>query len=155
MRETLVTIARFSHPHESHVWRARLESEGIGCFLADEHTVSANWFYSNAVGGVKLQVRASDSVEARRLLEGSEARQLESLQDHWRELDERHDVERFNDDADATSCPRCESTEVFYQKFSRPMVFLSILLLGIPLPFLSRRWTCRNCELTWKMKLFQ
>ncbi len=41
----LVTIATFSHPTEAHIPRARLESEGIWAFLADEHTIGANWLY--------------------------------------------------------------------------------------------------------------
>lgn len=173
MSDKLVTVARFSHPHESHVWRARLESEGISCFIADEHTISAYWFYSNAVGGVKLQVSRADVDEAEAILAASHEEAAESLEAHWSELDaqtqkpamparapalqydETPDEDAEPAEAEPTRCPRCDSTEVYYEKFSRPMIFLSILLLGIPLPFLSRRWTCRNCELTWKMKLFR
>ena len=32
--------------------------------------------------------------------------------------------------------------------------FLSILLLGIPLPLLSREWSCRRSGEVWKQKLF-
>ena len=171
MSDKLVTVARFSHPHESHVWRARLESEGISCFIADEHTISAYWFYSNAVGGVKLQVSRSDVDDAEAILAASHEEAAESLEAHWSELDARTQKPAIPAEAPAVQtdqqtpldaqegeqphCPRCDSTEVYYEKFSRPMIFLSILLLGIPLPFLSRRWTCRNCELTWKMKLFR
>lgn len=52
----LVTISRYSFPHEAHVARALLESEGIPVFLADEHTITMQWLYSNALGGVRLQV---------------------------------------------------------------------------------------------------
>lgn len=75
MSNSLVTVATFSQPFEGHLVRARLESEGIPCFLADAHTISA-----------------------------------------------KH---------------------------------VSILLLGILLPFLSRRWLCRGCGRSWKMKLFR
>lgn len=155
MPDDLITIACFSHPYESHVWRARLESEGISCFIADEHTVSANWFYSNAVGGVKLQVYKCDREQAERVLDRPEPEGTPSIEEHWDALQERFEIDRNDCDEDQTHCPRCDSIEVFYEKFSRPLVFLSILLLGIPLPFLSRRWTCRNCDLTWKMKLFR
>ena len=164
MTDNLVTVARFSHPHESHVWRARLESEGISCFIADEHTVSAYWFYSNAVGGVKLQVRSTDAERAEQILDASHEEAARSLEELWSTLEAsgpRPDdalapaAATESTEGEPTRCPRCGSTEVFYEKFSRPMIFLSILLLGIPLPFLSRRWTCRSCELTWKMKLFR
>lgn len=54
----LVTIASFSFPHEAHIARAKLESEAIPATLADEYTISMQWLYSNALGGVKVQVPA-------------------------------------------------------------------------------------------------
>ncbi len=66
--DTLVTIATFTHPQEAVVIRARLEWEGIPCHLKDEHTVQVQPFYSNAIGGVKLQVRSGDADRARSLL---------------------------------------------------------------------------------------
>jgi hypothetical protein len=66
--DTLVTIATFTHPQEAAVIRARLEWEGIPCHLKDEHTVQVHPFYSNAIGGVKLQVRAGEADRARALL---------------------------------------------------------------------------------------
>jgi len=64
----LVTVAVFTYPHEMAVVRAHLESEDITCFAQDEHTVAANPFYSNLVGGIKLQVRAGDVSRAREIL---------------------------------------------------------------------------------------
>lgn len=52
-----VTIKTFTHPNEAAVIVSRLESEGIECFLKDGLTAQINPFYSNAIGGVKLQVR--------------------------------------------------------------------------------------------------
>lgn len=66
--DTLVTIATFTHPQEASVIRARLEWEGIPCHLKDEHTVQVHPFYSNAIGGVKLQVRAGEADRARAVL---------------------------------------------------------------------------------------
>ncbi|SMN11222.1 hypothetical protein SPBRAN_1462 [uncultured Candidatus Thioglobus sp.] len=55
----LVTIASFSFAHEAHIARAKLESEGIPAVLADEFTINMQWLYSNALGGVKVQVPPS------------------------------------------------------------------------------------------------
>ena len=52
----LTTVARFQNPVSAHIARARLEAEGIPAFLADEHLVGVQWLYSDAVGGVKLNV---------------------------------------------------------------------------------------------------
>ncbi len=63
-----VTVAVFTLPHEYAVVRARMESEGILCFAKDESTVSAHPFYSNLVGGIKLQVPSEDVERAREML---------------------------------------------------------------------------------------
>ena len=69
MPERLVTVASFSQAMEAHLSRARLESEGIECFISDEFTITNNWLFSNAIGGVKLNVRESDAQEALEVLQ--------------------------------------------------------------------------------------
>lgn len=69
--DRFVTIAVFTLPQELAVVRARLEWEGIPCFTQDENTVSAHPFYSNLVGGIKLQVAAEDAEEALAILKES------------------------------------------------------------------------------------
>ena len=51
------------------VIRGRLESEGIECFAQDELMAQANPLYSNAIGGIKLQVRSSDVERASEILQ--------------------------------------------------------------------------------------
>lgn len=64
----LATVASFSFAHEAHIARAKLESEGIPAVLADEHTVNMQWLYSNALGGVKVQVPPSCAQRAIEIL---------------------------------------------------------------------------------------
>lgn len=52
----MMTITTFSLPIEAQIAWAKLDSEGIPAFVADEHTINAHWLYSNALGGVRLQV---------------------------------------------------------------------------------------------------
>ncbi len=66
--EPFVTIAEFVMPSDLLVARGRLEYEGIECALKDEMTVQVHNFMSQAVGGVKLQVRGSEAEHARALL---------------------------------------------------------------------------------------
>jgi len=66
--ENLVTVIRFVYPHELGIPRSLLESEGIECFVRDEYTVSVHPFYSNAIGGIKLQVKERDAQLAMELL---------------------------------------------------------------------------------------
>jgi hypothetical protein len=64
-----VTLEKYSQAIEAHVVKSKLESEGIECFIADEHVVGVNWLYSNAIGGVKVQVHPEDLEEARKILQ--------------------------------------------------------------------------------------
>jgi hypothetical protein len=50
----------FTYPAKLAVLRTRLEADGIECRVLDELTVQVNPFYSNAIGGIKLQVKESD-----------------------------------------------------------------------------------------------
>ncbi len=67
--EELVTIATFDFPVEAEAQKLLLEQHGIRVFLADDNLVATDWFYSQAVGGAKLQVAASDADRAREILE--------------------------------------------------------------------------------------
>jgi hypothetical protein len=55
-----VTVASFYYAHQAELLKSRIESEGIACNVKDELTATANPLYSNAIGGVKVQVLESD-----------------------------------------------------------------------------------------------
>jgi hypothetical protein len=67
MTETLVTIGRYSTPYEANMVMSQLESAGLPAFIADEYTIGMNWLYSNALGGVKVQVPESLASEAQQM----------------------------------------------------------------------------------------
>lgn len=137
-RETsLATIATFSYPTQAHILRTRLEAEGIETFIADELTITGNWLYSNAVGGVKLQVRESDMARAREILN------QESVSA------EMTDAE-LDDEEQQWVCPRCQSPRVHYEKYHIRLVFLSWLILHFPIPILKRKWRCTDCGHEWR-----
>jgi hypothetical protein len=64
MSEVLVTVARYDWRAQAVFARCRLESCGIECFLADEHTLSIRWPYALAFGGLRLQVQPDDAEDA-------------------------------------------------------------------------------------------
>ncbi|MFN3916482.1 MAG: hypothetical protein ACK4K0_01960 [Flavobacteriales bacterium] len=66
-----VTIQTYTFPQEAYMIRALLETEGFPVFLKDELTVQVQNFYSIAVGGIKLQVRAEDVSAATLFLQES------------------------------------------------------------------------------------
>lgn len=52
----LITIFSSNIPVECYILKGRLETEGIPCFIFDEHTISVHPFRAVAIGGVKLKV---------------------------------------------------------------------------------------------------
>ena len=69
MSTRLVVAATFTSVHEAQLAKTVLEAAGIDAVLDNEHLVSMNWTYSNAVGGVKVLVPGDRLEEARSLLE--------------------------------------------------------------------------------------
>lgn len=68
-RAEFVIVATFSQPVDAYIARSRLESDGIECRVEDDHIVSIQWFYSNAVGGVKLLASEADAQRAKDILQ--------------------------------------------------------------------------------------
>jgi hypothetical protein len=127
-RNTLVTVASFSFPHEAHLAVANLEAAGITAFVADEHTINMQWLYSNALGGVRVQVPAALAEEAKEVLS----------QDLSHLLDEEFGKEEFE-------CPKCKSTDLTpYTKGKKPALIV-FLLLGFPLFFYKHGHKCQSC----------
>ena len=65
----LITLKVFDSPIEAHILRSKLESEDIESFVFDEHSVGINMLYAQAIGGVKLKIRETDSERALSVLE--------------------------------------------------------------------------------------
>jgi hypothetical protein len=77
MTEKLVTVAVFGAPYEAGMAKSELEACGVPAFVADEFTIGANPLYSNALGGIKVQVPASYAEEAREILSGKPSSEVE------------------------------------------------------------------------------
>ena len=133
--DRLVQIASFNYLVEADLCRTRLESEGIECFLADE---LGTYVPFRVPVEVRLQVRESDAQRALEILQ----------QEPQEETDSTEDADR--EDIHGPCCPRCGSPDISSQKRSPTLIFMSLLLLGIPLLFMRKRWDCRGCWHTWK-----
>ena len=68
MQVELVTVAKYFSPTEAHVYRTKLESEGIPAFVFDENLATFYPFASSLTGGAKLKVRAEDLERAQEIL---------------------------------------------------------------------------------------
>lgn len=65
----IVILRRYTSAPEALVAKSVLDSADIECFLRDENMIRMDWFWSNALGGVKLCVREEDAEAAAALLE--------------------------------------------------------------------------------------
>src|SRR5258708_39825286 len=66
--QKLVTIRQFRDLPEALLAKGSLESAGIECFLADENLVRLDWFISNFIGGVKINLPAAPPEETQKPL---------------------------------------------------------------------------------------
>jgi hypothetical protein len=129
----LVTIRQFRDLPEALLAKGSLESSGIECFLADDNLVRMDWFISNFIGGIKLNVRAADAENARKLLDEPI---LENLYVQGIGLYEQ------------PRCPKCGSLDVNFQELDRPIAYMSAFL-RVPMPVQRPAWRCHSCNAEW------
>jgi len=139
MKDKLVTIANFIEPFPADLAKIKLESEDIKCFLSGQNFVSTYWLLSNANGGIKLQVRESDAEKALEILANNEGLKPEEFED-----------EDLESEQIELQCPNCGNGDVEYEKYSRKVFFLSILILRFPIPLLKRTYKCKKCGYCWQ-----
>src|SRR3954464_41348 len=102
----------------------RLEAAGIPAFVQDEHIVQMDWLYSNAIGGVRVQIADEDIPAAQEFLAA--------------------DTDQKPLDAVAAVCPACGSSETGPDERPRRFAFLSLLLFSFPLLVSRHRWRCHS-----------
>lgn len=109
-------VKRYQYSSEALIFQGKLESEGIEVFSRDINTINSNPLWSNAIGGVKLFVRAEDYEKANKVL--SEVSQFS--------LDEDHKL---------LKCPKCgaEETEMVtsIKDVKTMLAFILLLLLAM------------------------
>lgn len=63
-----VLLATYENYVDAHIVQGRLEEEGIRCWLKDEHTLTINPLWNNAMGYIKLMVPEEQLERARDIL---------------------------------------------------------------------------------------
>jgi hypothetical protein len=124
----LKTVATYSFPYEAQISRAKLDSQGIPAFVADEQTINMQWLYSNALGGVRLQVPEAYVEQALDVLseDGTDALEQEV-------------------GIDATECSECGSTNTEPFQKGKRWAFLVFLGLDFPLFPVKNTTKCKEC----------
>jgi len=107
MADDPVTVATYRFTAKAEFAKWALEQEGIPAFVSDGNLVTADWFFGNAIGYVKLQVPRSqvpaalDAFERNpELLDSRGADEAEDAPDKCLECGES-----LPDDSDR--CPSC------------------------------------------------
>lgn len=129
----LTTIATFSKPYEAHIARSRLEAQGIPAFVADEHTITMNWLYSQAMGGVRLQVPSCYRELAVTTL----------AEDKLSDLMDSQPI-------DVQPCPHCGSKDTEFYPPGKLPAYLIWLIVGFPLFPIHDGIKCMACNKTAK-----
>lgn len=140
--ENWETILTFMYPNEAHMAQGFLESEGIESFLKDEMTVQVQNFYSNAIGGVKLQVRDGDVEKAKAILESGGYSGMEKLR-----IIEKVVLEKITN---TKECPFCHSENIGKNKNVDVLTIGVFLVLGAIFPIFKLSKTCFDCGKEWK-----
>jgi hypothetical protein len=154
---------------EAHIVEGLLRAHGLQAWAFDTAFVSQDWLKTLAFGGYRIMSTRADAAEARQIVEG------------WRAGELEHPAS----DVDQSVCPRCESAAGVENKSPRRRVFLSLiaadalLLLAFSLPqemnalavllftacaffplllacpgvaarAIKRRYRCEACNETWR-----
>ena len=76
----MITVASYSKVEDAYLAASLLESCEIPVIVKDAETVQMYWLYSNAIGGVKVQVPSEYLEEARKILELEEETNIPKAQ---------------------------------------------------------------------------
>jgi hypothetical protein len=129
-----VKVGKYA-PLEAQLIAAKLQSEGIPCNLADRNTAQV---YSGMVQfDVRLEVLDQDLERAKAILEEVRATRVKNAEDEpyldedWR-------------------CSKCRSRNVSHVPLNPLMLVFSLLLMGLPLVFVTREKRCNDCGHVWR-----
>lgn len=136
-----ITIARYTEVPLAELGKGKLESEGIESYLLNKHHISINWLYSNALGGVKIQVLKEDAEMALEILNQDYSSELVAIEEMMPPL------------TSEDLCPKCGSSNIEIEHTSRKdgaISFLLIFIFHLPVVFYRKRNKCNDCNYIFK-----
>ncbi|HKJ46558.1 MAG TPA: DUF2007 domain-containing protein [Balneolales bacterium] len=152
MEKRFITIASYSMAHQAHLLKSKLESEGIPCILADEFTITMNWFYANALGGIKVQIPYEFYDDALKIIDEDLSEEVQMLSDEeFDDLssdDSTEHEESFEIEA-GTLCPYCHSDDIRVVKLIHKETLLSKLTFGLIHQKPMKKNCCNICLNDW------
>ena len=119
-------IASYTKLEDAHLAASKLGGSGIEAYLRDEATANLYWLYSNAIGGVKVEVAEEDFERAREVLELPK------------------------ESSDLIVCPYCGSERTSLRQMSL-FSALALLFLNLILPNRKQRVDCLDCQRSFEV----
>jgi uncharacterized protein YjbK len=139
------TILTFTYPQDAYLAKGFLESEGIETIIRDELTAQVNNFYSNAIGGVKIQVKESDYENGLLILQKGGYINSEDSQNET-----KIEIVHLDKTTNKKRCPFCQSDNIGRKKEPNILTVIVYFILGIILPIFKKSYKCFDCDKAWK-----
>jgi hypothetical protein len=122
-----VPVASYTNYIDANIILGRLQEDGINCWLKDDNIVTLDPILTNAVGGIKLMVPATDAMKV-----------LQILRNINKEIKAKF------------SCPKCNSHNLEFVSTPRKLSnWISVLTFGIfasYAPAVEKVYHCFDCE---------
>ena len=120
-----VTLRRYLYLPEALLAKGTLESAGIQAYVIDENMIRLDWFVSNAIGGLRLQVHEKDVDAAN-----------EILNQPIPEVFQADGAEEYQQ----PRCPKCGSLNVNYREMLKSLFSRDDVVV----------WSCAACRNVWQ-----
>ena len=126
-----MVVDNFIDVIHADIVRGRLEAEGIPAILGNRHLVTAEWLYSQAMGGVQIMVPRDQVDEAREIIAQIDAGEFAGIDEELRQED---------------SCSTCGTALVRKTSLSWKLALFIGHFLFLPLPFNKNNFFCPQCS---------
>ncbi len=126
-----VVVDNFIDVIHADIVRGRLEAEGIPAILGNRHLVTAEWLYSQAMGGVQIMVPREQVDEAREIIAQIDSGEFADIDEELRQED---------------SCNDCGTALVRKTSLSWKLALFIGHFVFLPLPFNKNNFHCPQCS---------
>jgi hypothetical protein len=126
-----VIVDNFIDVIHADIVRGRLEAEGIPAILGNRHLATADWLYSQAMGGVQIIVPQEQVEEAREIIAEIDAGKIDYDDEELKQVD---------------SCETCGEALARKTFASWKLALFIGNLLWLPTPFKKDAFFCPLCR---------
>ena len=133
MEDELVTIKTFFYDADTLLYEPQFQNAEIFYFLKDQKSVAIDPLVSNAIGGIKLQVKREDVEKGLVLVAEIEKGRAESESERIIAIDDKVFESVLEE------CPKCGLENIYEERYP----FFKAL-------FSKKNYYCKDCNYQWK-----